>query len=566
MGLKNSVYMGFGNGFQYNERPIGPVALVTQSGGFGFTMVSGAEQVGLGFSYIVSAGNSTDLNTLDLIDYWLDCDDVKVIAAFIEGIADGQRMVAIGKRAFEVGKPIIVWKAGNSKSGSKAAASHTASLAASYDLYKAAFKAGGFIEVKDYDDLVDIARAFGPGKLPAGRRLGVVTGSGGAGVVVADRAEEAGMELPELSTATLAELNSFLPVFASKANPLDISGAPSKDGRSASNRALQILLDDANIDQVILRSKQSTNTPKDAADFINIVKASPKPVYVAMQADPDPDVMNLFRANDVPFHITPPRAAYAAGALSDFAERRRRYLASNKNEPRPVPFVNAQDLKWPAGEATLSEHAAKAVLKAYGIPVVGEALMSLEEVRALKAAPFPFPLAVKINSADIPHKTEAGGVKLGINSVEELKAAAEAVTANALAYKPGAKLEGVLVQQMASGMEVIVGGLNDACFGPTVVFGLGGIFAEVLKDVTYRFAPFGIEAAREMVQEIKGAVVMNGYRGKDPLDVEGLAQVLSRVSWLLHDHRDRIAEMDINPLFLTSKSITAADALITLKS
>ena len=214
----------------------------------------------------------------------------------------------------------------------------------------------------------------------------------------------------------------------------------------------------------------------------------------------------------------------------------------------------------------MSEHAAKAVLKAYGIPVVGEALMSLEEVRALKAAPFPFPLAVKINSADIPHKTEAGGVKLGINSIEELKAAADAVSENALAYKPGAKLEGVLVQQMASGLEVIVGGLNDACFGSTVVFGLGGIFAEVLKDVTYRFAPFGVEAAREMVQEIKGAIVMNGYRGKEKLDIEALAQTLSRVSWLLHDHKDRIAEMDINPLFMTPKSITAADALITLKA
>jgi acetyltransferase len=282
-----------------------------------------------------------------------------------------------------------------------------------------------------------------------------------------------------------------------------------------------------------------------------------------MQADPDEDVMKLFQENDISFHITPPRAAYAAAAISDFAERRRKYLAAKKDEPRPVA---KQELKLPAGETTLSEYAAKAVLKAYGIPVVGEANLSLDEVRALKEAPFAFPMVVKINSADIPHKTEAGGVKLGIKSLEELKAAAEAVTKNALAYKPGAKLEGVLVQQMASGLEVIVGGLNDACFGPTVVFGLGGIFAEVLKDVTYRFAPFGIEAAREMVQEIKGAVVMNGYRGQEKLDVEGLAQVLSRVSWLLHDHRERIAEMDINPLFLTPKSITAADALITLKS
>ena len=562
LSLKSSVYMGFGNGFQYNNRPVGPVALVTQSGGFGFTMVSGAEQVGLGFSYIVSAGNSTDLNTLDLIEYWLGCDDVKVIAAFIEGVADGRRLIELGQRALAAGKPIIVWKAGNSKSGSKAAASHTASLAASYDLYKAAFRAGGYIEVKDYDDLVDIARAFIAGKLPPGKRLGVISGSGGAGVVVADRAEEYGLELPELAPESLAKLDGFLPAFASKANPLDISGAPSKDGKSASNRALQILLEDPNLDQVILRSKQSTNTPKDAADFIKLVKESNKAVYVAMQADPDEDVMALFQKHDISFHITPPRAAYAAAAISDFAERRRRYLAAKKDEARPVA---AQKLDLPAGEATLSEYAAKAVLKAYGIPVVGEALMTLAEVQALRAAPFPFPLAVKINSADIPHKTEAGGVKLGIHSVEELKAAAEAVTANAKQYKPGAKLEGVLVQQMASGLEVIVGGLNDPCFGPTVVFGLGGIFAEVLRDVTYRFAPFGIEAAREMIDEIKGVVVMKGYRGREPLDTEALAEVLSRVSWLLHDHRDRIAELDINPLFMTPKSITAADGLITLK-
>jgi acyl-CoA synthetase (NDP forming) len=248
--------------------------------------------------------------------------------------------------------------------------------------------------------------------------------------------------------------------------------------------------------------------------------------------------------------------------LHEFAAKRRAFLARKKDAPRPIA---RQELQLPSGAATLSEYAAKAVLKAYGIPVVGEALLTLDAVRALKVAPFPFPLAVKINSADIPHKTEAGGVKLGIASLEELKAAAEAVTRSAQAYKPGAKLEGVLVQQMASGLEVIVGGLNDACFGPTVVFGLGGIFAEVLRDVTRRFAPFGLDEARDMVSEIKGAVVMKGYRGREALDVEGLAQVLSRVSWLLHDHRDRIAEMDINPLFMTPKAVTAADALITLK-
>ncbi len=560
--LPDRIHAGFGSGFQYNDITRGPVAMITQSGGFGLTMVTAIERAGMGFNYIVSIGNSIDLTTLDFLEYYLERPEIKVITTFIEGIADGERLTRIGKRALEVGKPILVWKVGNTSSGLKAAASHTASLAASYDLYRTAFRAGGFIEVADANDVVDIARVFRMGKLPAGNRLAMVTGSGGAGVLVADRADQTDITLPDLLPDTLTKLKAILPGFASAANPVDISGQTSKDGTSVSNNALRLVLADPNIDMVIIRSKQSTNTQAQMDEYMSIVRETPKPVMIAFGPDRDDESKAVFDKNEIPWHVTPPRAARAAAALHEFAKKRRAYLAANKSEPRPVA---KQDLKWPAGEATLSEHAAKAVLKAYGIPVVGEALMSLEEVRALKAAPFPFPLAVKINSADIPHKTEAGGVKLGINSVEELKVAAEAVTKNALAYKPGAKLEGVLVQQMASGLEVIVGGLNDACFGPTVVFGLGGIFAEVLKDVTYRFAPFGVEAAREMVQEIKGAIVMNGYRGKEKLDIEALAQTLSRVSWLLHDHKDRIAEMDINPLFMTPKSITAADALITLR-
>jgi acyl-CoA synthetase (NDP forming) len=561
--LPDRIHAGFGSGFQYNDITRGPVAMITQSGGFGLTMVTAIERAGMGFNYIVSIGNSIDLTTLDFLEYYLERPEIKVITTFIEGIADGERLTRIGKRALEVGKPILVWKVGNTSSGLKAAASHTASLAASYDLYRTAFRAGGFIEVADANDVVDIARVFRMGKLPAGNRLAMVTGSGGAGVLVADRADQTDITLPDLLPDTLTKLKAILPGFASAANPVDISGQTSKDGTSVSNNALRLVLADPNIDMVIIRSKQSTNTQAQMDEYMSIVRETPKPVMIAFGPDRDDESKAVFDKNEIPWHVTPPRAARAAAALHEFAKKRRAYLAANKSEPRPVA---KQDLKWPAGEATLSEHAAKAVLKAYGIPVVGEALMSLEEVRALKAAPFPFPLAVKINSADIPHKTEAGGVKLGINSVEELKVAAEAVTKSALAYKPGAKLEGVLVQQMASGLEVIVGGLNDACFGPTVVFGLGGIFAEVLKDVTYRFAPFGVEAAREMVQEIKGAIVMNGYRGKEKLDIEALAQTLSRVSWLLHDHKDRIAEMDINPLFMTPKSITAADALITLKA
>lgn len=560
--LPDCMHAGFGAGFKYADIKRGPVAMVTQSGGFGLTMVGAIDRAGMGFNYVVSIGNSIDLTTLDFLEYYLECDEVKVVATYIEGIDDGRRLLRIGARALEVGKPILVWKAGKTERGGKAAASHTASLAASYDLYQAAFRAGGFIEIEDAADVVDIARAFRGGKLPAGNRMAVISGSGGAGVILTDHAERDGIDMPDLATDTLTKLKAILPDFLTAANPVDISGQGAKDGSSVSNTALRIVLADPNIDMVIVRSKMSTNTVAQCNELIEIAHGTTKPVLMAFGPDREAVAPELFDANNISWHATPPRAAKAVGALHQFAAKRRRQLAAIRDEARPI---TPQSLTLPAGATSLSEHAAKACLRAYGIPAVGEVLLSLAEVRALKAAPFAFPLAVKVNSADIAHKTEADAVRLGISNLDELKTAAEAVTQSAARYKPEARLEGVLVQQMASGLEIIVGGLNDACFGPTVVFGLGGIFAEVLRDVTYRFAPFGPAEAREMVQEIKGAAVLNGYRGREALDVEGLAQVLSRVSWLLHDHRDRIAELDINPLFITSTSILAADALITLK-
>ncbi len=563
MNVKERVYAGFGSGFQYPDLRVGPVAMVTQSGGYGFTMVTVAEQAGIGFSHIVSTGNSTDLNTLDFLEHFLECDEVEVIATFIEGISDGRRLVRIGARALEVGKPILVWKAGNSAGGQRAAASHTASLTASYELYRAAFRRGGFIEIRDYDDLVDIGRAFQARRLPAGDRIAVVTGSGGAGVLLTDRCDEYGMVLPQLSDATLAELRKILPDFASPANPVDISGQRSKDGSSVSNRALEIMLADPGIDQIILRSKQSTNDAEHARELVQICAISAKPVLVSMGADRDLEAIKIFDEARVSWHITPPRAARAAGALHEFASKRRQFGTRKSEQSRTV---GPQRLVLPAGAATLSEHSAKACLAAYGIPVVREALLTLDEIEALKTPPLAFPLAVKINSADIPHKTEAGAIRLGIADLKGLKAAAREVWAAALAYKPDARLDGVLVQEMATGTEVIVGAINDACFGPTVVFGLGGIFAEVLHDVTHRFAPFGLHEAREMIEEIRGSALFRGYRGRAALDVAGLAQVLSRVSWLAADHAGRIAELDINPLFVTSHGVTAADALITVRA
>ena len=211
------------------------------------------------------------------------------------------------------------------------------------------------------------------------------------------------------------------------------------------------------------------------------------------------------------------------------------------------------------------EAASKACLAAYGIPVTREVVLGPAAIAALTESPLSFPLAVKIDSPDIPHKTEAGAVRLNILTLADLKSAAADVVANTRRYKPAARINGVLLAEMATGTEVIIGAVNDRFFGPVVMFGLGGVFTELLRDVTYRFAPFDVDTAREMIAEIKAGALLTGYRGSAPLAVELLAEVLSRASLLAADHTDRIAEIDINPLFVSETGVVAADALVVLK-
>jgi acyl-CoA synthetase (NDP forming) len=273
--------------------------------------------------------------------------------------------------------------------------------------------------------------------------------------------------------------------------------------------------------------------------------------------------MKYLEENGIPCIFAPGRTVHALGALAEFAEKKRRYDQKPAAAPRPVARQNIDLPK----NGTLGEYAAKRVLAQYGIPVVGEQLLAPDAVEKLTAAPFPFPLAIKVESADVPHKTEAGAVKLGIASLEALKAAAREVVANAKRYKPDARIDGVIVQQMATGQEVIVGAVNDPFFGPVITLGLGGILTELMHDVTHRFAPFDARVGREMIADLKSAPLFTGYRGKPALDVDALADALARLSLLATDHADRLAEIDINPLFVgtAGKGVVAADALIVTR-
>ncbi len=568
LNLKDNARVGFGGTVQLKTLIPGPCAMVTQSGGFGFGVVATAAYYGVGFNYAISTGNEADVSMLDLVEFFLERGEVESVVMFMEGVTDGRRLIALGERALELGKPILVWKVGNTDIGRQAAASHTARMTASYELFQTAFRRGGFIEVRDIDDLIDALKAFRARRLPRGNRVGVVTLSGGAGVLLADRCVEHGLELPKLTDATTSQLRELVVSYASVANPVDATANGYNDNFASYNRVIAAVLADPNVDQVIARSPRGTAAPAWSRAFVEVARATDKPVILNWPTSPDdnPEVMQLLEQNDVPCILAPGRTVRALAALNEFAQKKRAF-AERPRQAAPR-IVAKQALALPSVSGTLGEHRSKQALAAYGIPVVKEVLLSTDDVANLKTAPLPFPLAVKIESADIPHKTEAGVVRLNIRSLDELKIAAKDILAAAGKHDAKARIDGVLVQEMAGGLEVIVGAVNDRYFGPVVVFGLGGIYTELLKDVTRRFAPFDVAAAREMINEIKGAALLHGFRGQPALDVDALADTLSRLSWLIADHADRIAEIDINPLFVrpAGQGVIAADALVVLKN
>lgn len=567
LNLKDNARIGFGGTMQLRTLKPGPIAMVTQSGGFGLGVVAMACHYGLGFNYVISTGNEADLTTLDWLADLIERPEVEILTVFIEGIDDGRRLLEIGERALELGKPILIWKVGNTDIGRRAATSHTAHMSSGYELFRAAFRQGGFVEIRDVDDLIDIAKAFRIRKLPAGNRVAVLTLSGGAGVLLADRCIEHGLQLPPLTEATAARLREVLVSFASIGNPIDATAHGYQDNFASYGRTIREVLADPNIDQAVARVPRGSAARPWAEDLLEVLRGTDKPLILSWPTSPDDngEVREYLERNNVPCVLAPGRAVRAIAALTGFANKRRDFQLRGRRALRRA--VARQTLALPREAKALGERRAKNALKSYGIPVVNEVLMSPAEIEALKTPPVAFPVAVKIESPDVPHKTEAGAVRLNVLDLAALKQAARDVVAAAIRYNVKARIEGVLVQEMASGLEVILGAVNDPYFGPTVAFGLGGIFTELMKDVTHRFAPFDAESAREMIAEIKGAALLNGYRGSPALDVAALADALARLSLLVADHADRIAEIDINPLFVreAGKGVVAADALIVLK-
>ena len=564
--IHQRVYAGFGSITKPPQLQPGSVSAVIQSGGFGNSLVIQTAAAGVGFRYVVASGNESDIKAPELINAFVDDPETKVILAYLEGVADGRALMAAARRALAAGKPVIILKAGNTQQGLRAAASHTANLTSSYDVFRAALKQCGVIEVRDTHEAADYVQCFASGRSAKGRNVVVMGGSGGSAVAFSDAADEVGLTLTPLSAKTMAVLHENLPSVASLENPVDYAAGFINDKNAPRfQRALDAILADPEVHQVgMLLATSTGRTMFNGVDGVaNALRKTDKPVmlFCSIPYEAGAEGFDVIAAEKIPMQPSPRRVAYAMATLANYYEilqQRERICHPPEVKPRTLPSL-------PEGAVTLDEHESKNILRAFGVPVTHDQLIP---AGAVLPASVQFPVAVKVATRDIAHKSDIGGVRLNVPDAAELEKAIAEVLGNAKRAAPQANIAGVLVSEMITdGLETIVGVVNDPCFGPVVAFGLGGILAETIRDVTYRVAPFDQVEAHAMVREIRGAKLFDGVRGQPARDVDALANLLvtvAEMAWLL---RDRVAEMDINPVLVrpAGKGVVAADALIVLK-
>ncbi|MGO4330786.1 acetate--CoA ligase family protein [Cupriavidus sp. 2TAF22] len=565
MNVSDGIHVGFGAPYGLTY-PAGNLSLTSQSGAFGNSIVMLASQEGIGFRHYVSTGNESVTTSLDFMDAMIDDPETHVIAGYVEGFQDAHRLVGIGQRALRAGKPMLIWKVGTSEAGARAAASHTANLGGAMALYRAAFRQSGIIEVNDVGDLADCAKALLPRRFPKGNRLAVVTISGGAGIAMADGATNGGLQLPALEASTVSALKQVLPSFAAVANPLDVTASLLADANLL-KVTLEKLADDPNVDLIglALAAASGKLAVELAREIVRVSRERDIPILVAWNADPASvqEAYDILDRAGIPRYQSPVRCARGAGALWAFAQARMRIetLASEK----PLLIHRPEVCRAIAGRGTdLTEYEAKQVLSAYGIRGTQEQLATSASDAVRLAADLGGPVVMKVQSTDIPHKTEAGGVRVGMQGSDTVSAAFDEIMRNAQAYAPQAVLDGVLVQEMVSGAnELILGVNNDPLFGPAVMVGFGGIYAEVMKDVSFRLAPIVRSEAEQMVRELRAFAILDGARGRPKADLDALVDTLMHLSALAIDLRNVVQEIDINPLFVlkAGEGVRAGDAL-----
>ncbi len=551
--------------------PPGPVAFMSQSGAMGLSVLDYAESLGIGVSTFVSVGNKADVSGNDLLEYWQSDPDTRVVLMYLESFGNPARFVELAKRITPA-KPICVVKSGRTGAGARAAQSHTGALAGSDLATDAILAQAGAIRVHSVEELFDVSMVFANQPLPEGNRVAVVTNAGGPGIMIADACEANGLHVADLHGDTEQRLRSRLPEEASVRNPVDLIASATAESYEF---ALNCVFDDPNIDAAIAAfvPPLGIQTKDVAAAIVRVNERHPeKPllaVLMGRQGLPA-GVAELHEAK-VPAFIFPESAARALGATWRYRSRKDRpqgsIVAFDTDDDAVARLVQAART---AGRAKLSEPDSLRVLEAYGVPVPAWSFVSANESNNLAtataeaAATIGFPVALKAVSPEIIHKTDVGGVKLGVGTKAAAARTVRSLVGEVAASAAGAAVEGILVQAMAEpGTETIVGVTRLPRIGPMVMFGLGGIYVEVMRDVVLRLCPLEDREADEMIRDVKMLKLLEGVRGQPARDLAALAELILRVSQLAVRH-PAIGEMDINPVFAYHSGITAVDARVQL--
>jgi len=549
----------------------GQTALISQSGALIIALDTVTFARRFGVTAMISLGNMADVDFADSIDYYAQDPNTKCIALYVEGVKQGYRFIQAGRKA---GKPIVALKAGVSAHGAAAAASHTGSLAGSSRVYEAAFKQAHVVWATDLDDLINRGQALAMQPQLKGGNIVIITNGGGIGVLGSDAAERQGVPLQTAPKEVQAEFRKYMPDYGSARNPVDITGGSGVEGyRGALAAALK--MDWVDGIGVFYCETAVTNPLEVAQAVIDVVRDSGvthKPVIACfVGGEKSVEAGQKLLESNIPYYDCPNKTMASFAALRQAAQFEAQASLDNF-----TPYTDVDKAKAKAviaevrksGRTALTEPEAKTLFEAYGLPVTKSSLAKSEDEAVKAAQAIGFPVVLKIVSPDILHKSDAGGVKVNLKDAEAVRSAYQTILANAKKYKADADIHGILVCEMAPlGTEVICGSVNDATFGPTVMFGLGGIFVEVLKDVTFRVAPVSKECAMTMLPEIRCYPILKGVRGEKAKDQAALANVLSRVSQLVSDLDDEIAETDANPIMLyeEGKGCRVVDARIILK-
>jgi len=540
------------------------IAVSCQSGALTFAFLSRGRPRQLRFTYQASAGNQTCLEAHDYFDWLLDSNGADIFLAYLESIRDPARFRAVADKAAEAGKPMIVAKVGRSEAGRRAAASHTGSLAHSGVIDDAIFRHHGIIRGEDLDHMLDMAAAFAFCKLPRGNRVAVITGSGGSAVWMSDLLTAHGLELPVLEEDLQQRLMALLPSYASAQNPVD--GTAQAIHEVGYAKLVEIVRESQRIDTILLiGSLANEATAKQRAEELAAVTGdTDQPIILSTYTTATAAAMAAFAEAGIPCYTSMPSCARAIRALVDYAQFQERRRQPKAASATPSAVRGEVRSALAAAGPVLTEVAAKALLACYGVPRPPEALATSAEEAAAAALQIG-PVALKVQSPDITHKTEAGAVALGVSGDAAVREAYQRVMASAKSAHPEASIHGVLVQAMAPpGREVILGITHDATFGPMLMVGLGGIHAEVLRDVAFAPAPIGPQEAQSLLGELKGAALLDGVRGAPPADRAALIELMASLSRFAADHADLIEEIDLNPVIIHAQGqgLTVVDALI----